>query len=377
MTKDKQHQLEFKLQERIKELECLYDIAQLSIKKATRPLHESLEEAIPIIKKAWQFPEITEVCILFDQKKYKSNQFSEGISFQEAPLIVNEIKRGFLKVSYTEAKPNEQEGPFLSEERSLINTLAQEISSNIERFENKEEKKLLEQKLRHSDRLATLGELIAGIAHELNEPLGSILGFAQLIESENPGNKQLANDISKIIQASLHSREVIRKLMLFSKYDEHESESEMMNINETIANGLYLLETRCKKEDIKIVKLMSDDLPNIQANETQIKQVIVNLMVNAIHAMPNGGQLLLQTTYDKTGIYLIVQDNGTGIAENHLQKVFDPFFTTKEVSTSTGLGLSVVHGIVKSLNGRINVESHLGVGSRFELYFPFKTNHHE
>lgn len=369
MTKDKQHQLEFKLQERIKELECLYDIAQLSIKKATRPLAESLEEAIPIIKKAWQFPEITEVCILFDQKNYESSLFSKGISFQEAPLIVNEIKRGLLRVTYTEEKPIEQEGPFLTEERSLINTIAQEISSNIERFDNKEEKKLLEQKLRHSDRLATLGELIAGIAHELNEPLGSILGFAQLIESENPNNKQLLDDVSKIIKASLHSREVIRKLMLFSKYDEQESE--IMNINETIANGLYLLETRCKKEDIKIVKLMSEDLPDIQANETQIKQVIVNLMVNAIHAMPNGGQLLLQTTHDKTGIYLIVQDNGTGIAENHLQKVFDPFFTTKEVSTSTGLGLSVVHGIVKSLNGRINVESHLGVGTRFELFFPF------
>lgn len=368
MTRENQHQLEFKLQERIKELECLYDIAQLSIRKSNRPLNESLEEAIPIIKKAWQFPEITEVCIRFDQKVYESKYFSKGISFQETPLMINETQRGHLVVAYTEAKPNEQEGPFLSEERSLINTIAQEISSNIERFVNKGEKKQLEQKLRHSDRLATLGELIAGIAHELNEPLGSILGFAQLIESENPENKQLLDDISKIIKASLHSREVIRKLMLFSKFDEHESE--IMNINETIANGLYLLETRCKKENIKIVKLLADDLPNIQANETQIKQVIVNLMVNAIHAMPNGGQLLLQTIHDKDGIFLIVQDNGTGIAENHLQRVFDPFFTTKEVSTSTGLGLSVVHGIVKSLNGKINVESHLGVGSRFELFFP-------
>ncbi len=369
MTKDNQNQLEFKLQERIKELECLYAIAQLSIKNANRPVSENLNKAIPIIKKAWQFPEITEVCIQFDKKIYESNSFSKGIRFQEAALVINDIERGFLKVSYTEEKPQEQEGPFLSEERSLIDTLAQEISSSIERFENKEEKKLLEQKLRHSDRLATLGELIAGIAHELNEPLGSILGFAQLIESENPENTQLLEDVAKIIKASLHSREVIRKLMLFSKYDEQENG--MMNVNETIANGLYLLETRCKKEDIKIVKLMSEDLPDIQANETQIKQIIVNLMVNAIHAMPNGGQLLLQTNHDKKGIYLIVQDNGTGIAENHLQKVFDPFFTTKEVSTSTGLGLSVVHGIVKSLNGRINVESHLGVGTRFELFFPF------
>ena len=198
--------------------------------------------------------------------------------------------------------------------------------------------------------------------------MGSILGFAQLIEAEHPDNEQMQEDVSKIIAASMHAREVIRKLMMFSKYDE--KEDDIMNINDTLKNGLYLLENRCKKENIKIIKVLNEELPDIHANETQIKQVIVNLMVNAIHAMPNGGQLLLQTNLDEQGIYLVIQDDGAGIAENYIDKIFDPFFTTKEVSTSTGLGLSVVHGIIESLHGKISVESHLGVGTRFEIFIP-------
>lgn len=368
MNKNIQHQLESKLQERIKELECLYAISQLSIKNSSSPIEDTLKECIPIIKKAWQFPNITEISIKYNKLYYQSNLFKQGISFQESPLLFNEIEIGYIKVAYTKLKSEEFEGPFLKEERALINKLALEISSIIERYENKKEKIILERKLRHSDRLATLGELIAGIAHELNEPLGSILGFAQLIESENDDNEQLLKDISNIITASLHSREIIRKLMMFSKFDE--KEDGMMNINDTLKNGLYLLENRCKKENIKITKVLDDKMPEIRANETQIRQVIVNLIVNAIHAMPNGGQLILQTNADHKGCYLIIQDNGMGIAENHIHKIFDPFFTTKEVSTSTGLGLSVVHGIIDALGGQIMVESHLRVGTRFEIFIP-------
>lgn len=368
MEKNIQYQLESKLNERIKELECLYAITQLSIKNSHLPLEQTLVESIPIIQKAWQFPNITEVCITYDSFKPKSKKFDQGVQFQKSALTLNDENVGSLTIAYTVKKKEEFEGPFLKEERALIDKLALELSSIIERYENKKEKVILERKLRHSDRLATLGELIAGIAHEMNEPLGSILGFAQLIESENRDNEQLLKDVSKIIKASLHSREVIRKLMMFSKFDEKENGT--MNINDTLKNGLYLLENRCAKENIKIVKILDDHLPDIYANETQLKQVIVNLMVNAIHALPNGGQLILQTSFDAQGCYLIIQDDGVGIAENHIRKIFDPFFTTKEVNTSTGLGLSVVHGIIDSMKGTISVESHLGVGTRFEIFIP-------
>lgn len=367
-NKDYNHHLEAKLKERIKELECLYEFAQLNIERTNCPIQDVFEDVLPITIKAWQFPEITEARIVYDSKIYASEGFDRGISFQRSDIIINKQNRGYLEVCYTKEKPNSVEGPFLAEERSLLNALAKDLSTSIERYESKEERKILEQKLRHSDRLATLGELTAGIAHELNEPLGSILGFAQLIESDHADNELLQQDISKIIKASMHAREVIRKLMLFSKYDE--KNTSLVNINSIISDGFYLLENRCKKENINIVKVLADHLPTIDANKVQINQVVVNLMVNAIHAMPNGGNLILQTNFDNKNLYLVVQDNGSGIPENYIKKIFDPFFTTKEISTSTGLGLSVVHGIVNSLNGKISVESNLGVGSRFELVFP-------
>ena len=365
--------LKSKLQERIKELECLYAIAQLNIKKNNIHINELFDDIIIIISKAWQYPEITQANITLDGQSFSTPKFNQGISFQKADIIINNTKRGCIEVCYIKTKPELCEGPFLKEERALINTVATELSANIERHENREEKRILEQKLRHSDRLATLGELTAGIAHELNEPLGSILGFAQLIESSNSNNKELQDDISKIIKASLHAREVIRKLMIFSKYDEKNLAN--INLNEIISDGLYLLSNRCKKENIKLIRILGDGLPTILANAIQINQIVVNLIVNAIHAMPNGGNLILQTSLSNKCVHLVIQDNGNGISEDNMKKIFDPFFTTKEIGTSTGLGLSVVHGIMKSLNGKISVESFLGIGTRFELTFPVnKTN---
>lgn len=360
--------LKSKLQERIKELECLYAIAQLNIEKGNSHIDEVFYDVLTIIIKAWQFPQITQANITLDGNSFSTSDFNRGVDSQKADLIINEIKRGWIEVCYTQKKPVLYEGPFLAEERALINTVASELSASIERHESREEKKVLEQKLRHSDRLATLGELTAGIAHELNEPLGSILGFAQLIESDYPEDEALQNDISKIIKASLHAREVIRKLMVFSKYDEKNLTN--VNINDIIRDGLYLIGNRCEKENIKLIKILSDEIPSITANAVQINQVVVNLIVNAIHAMPNGGNLILQTSLNNHNIHLVVQDNGNGISEDNINKIFDPFFTTKEIGTSTGLGLSVVHGIMESLNGSISVESYLDVGTRFDLSFP-------
>jgi len=360
--------LKSKLQERVKELECLYAIAQLNIEKSNNHINEIFDDALLIISKAWQFPEITQANITLDGQSFSTPQFKQGVNFQRADIIIDDIKRGWVEVCYTTTKPKSYEGPFLKEERALINTVATELSASIERHENREEKRILEQKLRHSDRLATLGELTAGIAHELNEPLGSIMGFAQLIESDNPKNKELQDDISKIIKASMHAREVIRKLMVFSKYDEKDLAS--IHLNDIIRDGLYLLGNRCKKENIKLIKILEDGLPPIWANAIQINQIVVNLIVNAIHAMPNGGNLILQTSLSKKCVHLVVQDNGNGISDDNIKKIFDPFFTTKEIGTSTGLGLSVVHGIMESLHGKISVESYLDVGTRFELTFP-------
>jgi len=359
-----------RLKERIKELECLYEISKLQISMPNSSLNYIFKKILQITVKAWQYPEITQVRIVYDEQCFQTNNFKDCVNFQRADIVVGGFSRGFIEVCYIIEKPTVGEGPFLIEERSLLDALAYELSLIIERYESKEEKKLLERKLNHSDRLATLGELTAGIAHELNEPLGSILGFAELIELDNNENTQLQKDISKIIKASKHARMVIRKLMIFSKYDEQPIDD--VNFNQVISDGFYLLEVRCDKAKIKVVKKLMPGFPSIKANSVQLSQLIVNLMVNAIHAMPDGGKLLLQTHYDDNNLYLIIEDNGIGIPEENMAKIFDPFFSTKEAGKGTGLGLSVVHGIVDSMKGKISVLSNLGKGSRFELSFPRK-----
>ncbi|MBI9067469.1 MAG: hypothetical protein JEZ09_09270 [Salinivirgaceae bacterium] len=356
------------LKERIKELECLYNISEIAYVKLNSPISEIFSDILEILPAGWQYPEITCARIYLDNKSYYSQNYVPSNLKQRASIFISNTERGFVEILYKENRPKRDEGPFLKEERALINSIVKKLTLIIERHEDREAKKILESKLIHADRLVTIGELTAGIAHELNEPLGSILGFAQLIKSGDDLSEQSNQDLDKIVNASIHAREVIRKLMVFSKYEEKPSQN--VNLNSIINDGLYLLESRCQKESVEIIRMLEKDIPNILANPVQMHQVIVNLCVNAIQAMPNGGKLILQTKTRSNHVVVVVQDTGIGISEDYLQKIFNPFFSLKDSETNTGLGLSVVHGIVSSFNGEIKVESNLGVGTRFEIIYP-------
>ena len=169
------------------------------------------------------------------------------------------------------------------EERNLIEAIARQVAQIVERKEAQEDKARLQDQLRHADRLATIGQLAAGIAHELNEPLGGILGFAQLAMKSPDASDRVKKDIDKIIGASLHAREVIKKLLLFAR--QAETERKAINLNDVVEEGLYFFEARCAKEDIKLERSLAPDLPLINADQSQLNQVLINLVVNAIQAM--------------------------------------------------------------------------------------------
>jgi signal transduction histidine kinase len=137
-----------------------------------------------------------------------------------------------------------------------------------------------------------------------------------------------------------------------------------------VEEGLYFFESRCAKEGIELVRLLSPNLPRITADAAQLQQVLVNLVVNSIQAMPQGGKLTLQTLSDDGYVSLVVEDTGMGMSEEVQKQIFVPFYTTKEVGEGTGLGLSVVHGIVSSHSGKIEVKSKEGEGTRFEIKLP-------
>jgi len=355
------------LRERVKELTCLYGIAKL-VERGRTSLEEILQGVVKLLPPAWLYPEIASARIILDGRTYSTPHFRESVQKQGADITVSGEQRGIVEVVYPEKKPELDEGPFLKEERNLIDTVAKEVSLIIERKQTEQDKEKLQEQLRHADRLATIGQLSAGVAHELNEPISSVLGFSQLIQKYPRLPKQVKQDIEKIMKASLHAREVVKKLMLFAR--QLPPQKIQVNLNQIVEESLYFLESRCSKEGIKVVRHLSSDLPEVTADPAQMTQILVNIAVNAIQAMPDGGQLTIHTKASDKFVYLIVEDTGVGIKEGIMKQIFLPFFTTKDVGKGTGLGLPVVHGIVTSHGGYINVGSKAGQGTRFEIQLP-------
>ena len=287
---------------------------------------------------------------------------------QKADVVIAGVQRGLVEVAYSEDKPELDEGPFLLEERRLIDTIAREIAAIVERKQAEEDRERLQEQLLHADRLATIGQLAAGVAHELNEPLGGILGFTQLAAKHPDLPEQVEKDLGKIESATLHAREVIKMLMLFAR--QAPPSKKKVNLNILIEDGLYFLESRCAKASIELARDLSADLPEITADPSQINQILINLVVNAIQAMEKGGRLSVDTFRDEEFVCLAVADTGSGMSMEVQRKIFIPFYTTKDVGEGTGLGLPVVHGIVTSHGGEIEIQSQPQKGTRFIVRLP-------
>jgi signal transduction histidine kinase len=353
--------------ERVKELTCLYGIAQI----AGQPdisLEEIVRGIVELLPPAWQYPETAFARIILDGISYTTQGFCEYRQKQTAEIIVGGVPRGFVEMVYAEEKPDLDEGPFLKEERNLIDAVAGQVALVVERRQAEEDRLKLHNQLLHADRLATIGMLAAGVAHELNEPLGNILGFAQLAKKCSGIPASAQQDIGKIEAASLHAREIIQKLLVFAR--EKPPEKTQVNLNQVVEDGLYFFEARCAKSGIELVCSLTPDLPEITADPAQLNQVLVNLVVNALQSMPGAGKITVQTRSFDHNVYLVVEDTGTGMSKDVLDKVFVPFYTTKEIGQGTGLGLPVVHGIVTAHGGSINVKSEPGGGTLFEIQLP-------
>lgn len=351
----------FALRERIKELSCLYRIAEL----ANRPELDTayiLNACVGFIPAALQFPEIASARLLINNKEYRSNNFQTSNNFLQAPVSTQLSAQGMLEVYYED----EQHYRFLAEEEKLIQTIAQHISLILERRNIQEYNANLQEQLRHADRLATIGQLSAGIAHEINEPLSAILGFAQLVVSENQLSEPAQQDMNKIVNATLHAREIVRKLMLFSR--QVPPKMVAVDINRLIEDGFYFLENRCTKQGVKIIRELYPNLPTVIADPGQMHQVLVNLSVNAMQAMPNGGTIFISTMLVNHEVMISIRDTGIGMNTEVLERIFIPFFTTKDIDQGTGLGLSVVHGIISAHGAVLTVASELGKGSEFKIF---------
>jgi two-component system NtrC family sensor kinase len=358
-----------KLKERVKELNCLYELSRVAW-EATNDLDVIISKTLEILPNAMQHPSLAEAKISVHNENYSTRGFERAKDIIEEKLLFGKRSFGAIKVGYRRSERKSKSSRILPEEIRLLKTIARELSLVIHKSFIEEEKQKLQLQLQHADRLAFVGELSAGIAHELNEPLGRVLGFAQLIKKSGKLGDQEGEDLERIIKASLYSREIIKKLMLFSR--QMPQQITKVNLNKIVTDILYFIDLRFQSRSITITKRLEPSIPEILADEVQIGQVLVNLITNAVNAMPDGGNITVTTKRKTSFISILVKDTGIGMSAETKSRIFQPFFTTKPVGMGTGLGLSVLKGIVDSHHGKIKVHTALGSGSRFEILLPLR-----
>ncbi|MBN2536843.1 PAS domain-containing sensor histidine kinase [candidate division WOR-3 bacterium] len=355
------------LRERVKELTCVYEIARL-VEDCEQDQDGLLAGVAEQVRRAFQYPGQAVVRISIDHSEARTAAWRAGGPELAETVEVDGEARGRITVSYPDPEPSIESDPFLPEETNLLAAVARELGLHFGRAEAARDRERLQQQLRHSDRLATIGQLSAGIAHELNEPLANILGFAQLVARIPDLPDQARSDVSRIEVAALHAREVIRKLMMFAR--QAPPRVGPVDLNELVRDGLLFLEGRCAKGGVELVRELAPGLVEIEADPSQLLQVLINLVVNAVQAMTHGGRLTVRTRQEDGTVVLEVADTGTGMSQETLKQVFLPFFTTKDVQEGTGLGLAVVDSIVEGHGGTIGVESKIGVGTTFTVRLP-------
>jgi signal transduction histidine kinase len=263
---------------------------------------------------------------------------------------------------------------FTSEDLELLSTVANQAAIAIENAKLYEEMREMEKSLHRADKLAALGTLASSIAHEIRNPLVSIKTFTQLVPRKF-NSRDFLDKFQAIVPDELERMEnILNQLLNFGRFSQPEFHS--LNIEEIIESILSLMNMELSKCNIEVIKLYGKDIPQIMADGEQLKQVFMNIVLNAIQSMPEGGNLRIITSIEQESVdgdtsdfvAIEFEDTGYGIPEENLSNLFNPFFTTK--NGGSGLGLSISRRIIKEHNGHINVESTMGKGTAFTVKLP-------
>lgn len=271
-----------------------------------------------------------------------------------------------------------------SEQRELefLAAVANTLAGVIVRKRAEEEKHKVEAQLFQSQKMEAIGALTGGVAHDFNNLLTAILGFSELASASLGDNEPVRKDIEEVQAAAKRAASLTRQLLAFSRREV--LQPKIMSLNALVTNMEKMLR-RLIGEDIELVSILEPKLRNIKADQGQIEQVVMNLVVNAKDAMPKGGKITIKTenitvneeyckfyldAREGTFVSLMVEDTGAGIDKEVIPHIFEPFFTTKEPGKGTGLGLSVTYGVVRQHEGWINVYSEPGQGTIFRAYLP-------
>lgn len=352
------------------ELTCLYRATEAM--QSSELLSDMFQQVVNLIPPAFLYPKITRCRITINGDRFVSSPFSATPWRLAAPILVADHQRGELEVFYLEERPTLEEGPFLTEEQELLGALAKAIGFTVERRE-------AEAKVIQASKLASIGELAAGVSHEINNPLNGIINCADILAKgfeEDSKQKQFAQLIRS---ESERIATIVRNLLTFARQEkEHHSPARMCDIVETV---LSMSRKKIAKSHVHLEVDVPEDLPKVRCRSEEMQQVVMNLIINALHALDeryrgaNPDKILSVAAQDYTmggeqHVRLTVEDHGCGISDAHMERLFDPFFTTKGRDVGTGLGLSISSSIVKGHGGQLTVESEEGRYARFHVDLP-------
>ena len=247
-----------------------------------------------------------------------------------------------------------------------VKSFSEELEQKV--VERTKELQEAQEQLIQSEKLASIGQLAAGVAHELNNPISVMLGFSQAILRKLPEDDPLRKPLATIEREGLRCKGIIQNLLDFARRSKPSLQP--TNVNEVLEAACALIEHQISLDNVVVTKGYDPHLPQVLADANQLQQVFVNIIINARDAMPRGGTLRLITRSLGDEVHIIFSDTGIGIPPENIKRIFDPFFTTKEVGQGTGLGLSVSYGIVEQHGGTIEVKSEVGVGTTFIVKLP-------
>nr|WP_240979029.1 ATP-binding protein [Longimicrobium terrae] len=372
--------LVLRLGERVKELHLLHEAAHL-LQHASGVDRLLLTELVARMPAAWLHAGDARARIAYGDLEAVSPGWSTTPWMQTAGFSTSNGP-GVLQVAYQHEHPAAEEGPFLVEERALIDSLAEMLRSHVERYVVEQRRQAVEEQLRQAQKMDALGTLAGGVAHDFNNILTAIHGYGELALLEaRPGGEQ-RESIDEILKACVRARDLVRRILLFSRGQQ--SSRDVMPLGPVVEEALQLLRATLPRS-IEIRSHATPHPPPVRADATQMHQVMMNLGTNAAYAMREQGGVLsvelgvidVETAAAgfaaelKPGRYLrlTVTDTGCGMRPEIRERLFEPFFTTKG-HAGTGLGLSVVHGIVRDHGGSISVTSEPGEGSRFDIHLP-------
>ncbi|MDX1328168.1 MAG: HAMP domain-containing sensor histidine kinase [Arenibacter sp.] len=359
---------EEKLKERIKELTCMYEVTSIIVNCDYDQMEDALKGIMRCLQKAFRHNKDAHIALVTDQYSMKTDQFPQRNVALKSNVEVFNKKVGYIQVAYP--SPSYAVSNFLLEEKKLLQNICMEVGNLLERKQIKDKEDLVKRKMEHTDRLSILGEITAGMAHELNTPLANILGFSELLKARIKEDSEANRDLDKIINSAIFSREVVKKLMFFAC--EMPQQMDLVNIVPIVSDAFNLMQPSLKSKKIKGELSFSGESIFLRVDAIQLTQVVFNLMLNAIYFAPQRSVIRLFITEKEDGVEMLIEDQGPGIAPSIREKVFEPFYSTKPTGEGSGLGLSVVHGIVKSHRGTIEYRPNIPKGTIFVIQFPKK-----